>query len=116
WLVGNPPARYLDRHSVGQVEPLREIVRDHHYRAATVTQSLQHAAQQGRSVRVEAGVGLVEQRDLRLVKQRAREREPLLHPSREGSHPIMSPVEQPHPTEPLLDAPRQSTDLIKATV
>src|SRR4051794_10486866 len=95
-LVAHPAAGHLHHHPVRLLQPLRQVVRHQHHRGAAVAQPVEDGAQRGGGVRVEPRVGLVEQHHVGRVQQGAREREALLHPPREGAHPVAAALAQAH--------------------
>ena len=77
-----------------QLEPLVDVVRDQHHRAALRAQPHQQLAQRRGGPLVEPAERLVEEHDARLVQQRPRDGQPLHHPAAEGPDQVVGAVRE----------------------
>ena len=57
-----------------------------------------------RRLRIETGVGLIEQQHFRVVQQGARDGQALHHPARVGAHQVVAPLRQADLLQQLHDA------------
>ena len=87
-------------------EPVRflEVLGGEEHRGAAVDELFDDVPQLGAPLRVEAGRGLVEEEDGRLVDERRGEVESAAHPARVGAHEAVGGVDQVEPFEQLRAA------------
>src|SRR3989442_7559351 len=73
---------------------LTEEVGAHEDRATFSLERLDHTADLGHPPRIQSGGGLIEDEEFRLVQERLRNREALLHPLRKFLDPVVRPIGQ----------------------
>ena len=83
---------------------LRDRVRGQDHGAALVREQPQHEHHALVQPRIKPGGGLVEEQDLGLVQQLARDRYAFALPSAEGLHQLVPLLEQPHGGQHMLNA------------
>ena len=102
--LGHDAAAVHDDEPVAQLLGLVHVVGREHERRAGLLQPVQALPHEVTRLRIEAGGGLVEQQQLGLVDERACDREPALHATRQRVDLRVAPVGQLHEIEQLLGA------------
>ena len=100
--LGDDAAAVHDHEPVAELLGLVHVVRREHEGHALALQPVEALPQEVARLRVEAGGGLVEQQQLGLVDERARDREPALHAARQRVDEVVAPVGELHELEQLL--------------
>ena len=88
-----------DRHTPGQLEPLLQFMGSQEHRTAAQRQLLQHPCEAGSGLRIEAGIGLIQQQNGRLVQYGPGNAQALHLPPRKSTHQVRRPLFQPHPLQ-----------------
>ncbi len=114
-LTKDDPAGVEDHHLVGQLEALAQVVGRHDERVLGAD-LVEQAVEDVDRVRVEAGVGLVEQQHPGLVQQRPGDGEALQHALGEGAHHVVAAVAELDPLEQIADAPPGVGDAVHVGV
>ena len=107
------PSLQHDRAGGNRLDGLEVVRRDQHD-AADVPEAGEALPQRRRRGVVQAGEGLVEQHQPRLVQQRALERQPLAHPAREPRHRVVAPRRQAGAIERGVDPALDVSDAVAA--
>ena len=75
----------------------------HHDERAPVAHPADEFVEELRRMRVEAGIRLVEQHEVGIVHQSARDGEALLHAARVGAHAVVAAMVELHQAQQLVD-------------
>ncbi len=103
-VLGDQEPAGDDSHPVGELVGLLQVLRCQEDRRAVVVQRLHLLPDRLAADRVEAGGGLVQEEDPRLVDERGSEVEPALHAARVGADPAVRGVVESDPGEQSFGA------------
>jgi hypothetical protein len=100
---GQPPLD-LDGDFIGQLQPLGNVVGDEDHRSATVLQSGQNAPQKAGGMGIESGIGLVQENEVRVMKEGSGQSQALSKSAGQRPDPGVGPMGKAHLFEPLRDS------------
>src|SRR5438105_592024 len=114
--VPHQPAAAQDRGAIAYFEAATDVVGGEDDRLAAAMKANEDLLQVRDHLRVEPGVRLVEQQQIRIVQERPRQCQPLLHPAREALQWTLAPRLQTNLGQHLLDARLRGADAVEAGV